>query len=261
MAPDEDSAALLDFAAISTHASAVENKNRLVLRYSDAILGYATAILGDRHDAEDVHMHIVQNMLEGRFSPAAAGGTQPGRFRFYVKKAVHHAVVNHVRQRDRQRGRLKRWWERVFPGRGAARRDLEEAAAPPADADLEEKERRIWQATVLQRALDAALQELQAYEERHQDRSQPNVYHTLARLLVEHSDATSEELARLLEERAHGNYNANQVRGIVLRMRRKLAELLLAEIIPQLDDPSEANVLDELRDLGLLGYVRPYLPG
>jgi len=49
MAPDEDSAALLDFAAISTHASAVENKNRLVLRYSDAILGYATAILGDRH--------------------------------------------------------------------------------------------------------------------------------------------------------------------------------------------------------------------
>jgi hypothetical protein len=40
----------------------------------------------------------------------------------------------------------------------------------------------------------------------------------------------------------------------------KLAELLVVEVSQLLDDPTEENVLDELRDLGLLGYVQPYLP-
>jgi hypothetical protein len=251
----------LDFAAISTHASVLENRHRLVLRYSVAILEYATALLGDRDEAEDVHMQVVANMLEGKFTQTAApDAIRPGGFRFYVKKAVHHAVLNHRRQRSRGRNLLQRFWNRVVPQRGSVGKDDFEEFEAPADAALEEAERRIWRETVLKRAMDAALKELQRYEEHHKDRTQRNVYHTLARLLVEHPGENSDQLALRLAEQVGGEFNAGQVRGIVLRMRKKLAEFLVAEIISQLDDPTRANVLDELSDLGLLGYVKPYLP-
>jgi DNA-directed RNA polymerase specialized sigma24 family protein len=259
--PPDDAGPPLDFAAISTHTSALKSTNRLVLRYSDAILAYATVLLRNREEAEDVHMHVVQTMLEGRLSRAAAPrGVREGRFRFYVQRTVRHAVFNHVRQRTRQHNLLQRFWNTLSPMRDAATGGTVGPAAAPADADLEEAERAIWRGTVLSRAVESALKELAGYQQQQQDRGRPNVYHTLARLLVERPEEDTEQLARRLGEQVGGSFNAGQVRGIVLRMRRKLAELLVAEIIPQVDDPTPENVLAELADLGLLDYVRPYLP-
>jgi hypothetical protein len=43
-------------------------------------------------------------------------------------------------------------------------------------------------------------------------------------------------------------------------MRKKLAELVVAEILTQLDAPTFDNAVDELCELGLFAYVKPYLP-
>jgi hypothetical protein len=91
--PSDPRGELLNFAEISTHASVLRDDQRMVLRYSDAILAYATALLrrgpsGSPEDAEDVHMAIVQSMLEGKLSRHEASG----RFRFFVRRAVRNAV-------------------------------------------------------------------------------------------------------------------------------------------------------------------------
>src|SRR5260370_37157748 len=101
VSPGDGAEPSLNFANISTHASALRDINRMVLRYSDAILAYATALLRSSDEAEDVHLAIVQSILEGRFSRATSPpGVQQGRFRFYVKRAVQNAVQNHRRQRS-----------------------------------------------------------------------------------------------------------------------------------------------------------------
>jgi hypothetical protein len=248
---------LLDFASISTHESAQRDVNKMVLRYSDAILAYASRLLPNREDAENVHFVIVHNMLEKRFSKEPV---EKGRFRFYVKRAVRLAVYNYKRQRFREQSLLRRFWNTLFPRQDSWGNAAEELAVPPAEVALEEAELSIWRATVLSRAMEAALKALEDHEQSHQDRVHANVYHTLARLLMDHPADTSEQLAQRLSQQVGGAYNAGQTRGITMRMRKKLAELLMAEIIQQVDDPTYENVLDEMSELGLLAYVEPYLP-
>lgn len=257
ISPADADEPLLDFAAISTHESVLRDVNKLVLRYSDAILAYTARLLPNREDAEDVHMVIIQHMLQDRFTSAPI---EKGRFRFYVKRAVRHAVYNYQRQRQREQSLLRRFWNTLFARSAALGTATEELAASPAEQALDEAERSIWRATVLNRAMEAALKALEDHERKHQDRKQANVYHTLARLLIDHPGETSDQLALRLSEQAGGEFNAGQTRGITMRMRRKLAEFILVEIIQQLDDPSYANVLEEMGALGLLAYVKPYLP-
>jgi hypothetical protein len=257
MLPSHADEPLLDFATIVTSASARGDVQKMVLRYSDAILAYASRLLPTREDAENVHLIIVQKMLENRFTKVPV---KEGRFRFYVKRAVRHAVYNYQRQRFREQTFLRRFWNSIYRHRDALGKATEEPVAPPAEASLEEAELSIWRATVLNRAMEAALKELEDYQRQHQDRTQPNVYHTLARLLIDHPEDHSDQWAQRLSEQVAGEFNAGQIRGIIMRMRRKLAELLIAEVSQQLDQPIYDNVLAELSDLGLLAFIEPFLP-
>lgn len=257
--PSDARELLLDFAAISTHASVFQDENRLVLRYSDAILAYATALLKNRHDAEDVHMDVVQKMLEGKFTRATSPRRETrGRFRHFVQRAVHNAALNYRRQSSREQSRFRRVWDRLFPRAGSSG----EGARVPVvlSPEAEEEDRKIWREAVLKRAMEAALKKLEGYERGRQAGARPNVYHTLARLLIDHPDESRDQLAQRLGEQFGGEFNANQTRGIVMRMREKFAELLVDEIRLQLDEPTLDEVLDELGELGLLAYVKPYLP-
>lgn len=246
----------LNFAEISTHHSALDDRNRLVLRYSEAILAYATALLGGSQDAEDIHMQIVHNMLEGKFHK----DVKQGSFRFFVKRAVHHAVINHLVRRSRWQNLLRRLKNTLLMRQDKPGSELRRLAiSPPAEAELEEAELSIWRSAVLKQAIEGSLKALSEYEQMREERAQPNVYHTLACLLIDHPGAGSEQIAKFLSDRNGGVYNAGQVRGIEMRMRKKLAELLIAEIIPQVEDPSIEAVFEELSSLGLLAYVEPYL--
>jgi DNA-directed RNA polymerase specialized sigma24 family protein len=255
----EVTGAQVDFAAISTQASVVKDSCQLYRCYSDAIRQYANLLLRNPEDAEDILLTVAQRMVDGRFS-LALEAVPKGRFRFFIKRSVHNAALDLLRDRQRSRDQsvLGKLWNAIV--RPRIRQAGAEPAALPAEADLEEAELRIWRETVLSRAIEGALKELEEYERAHQDRAHPNIYHTLARLLLDHSGDNSEQLAQRLGERFGAEYNAGQVRSIVLRMRKKLAELLVAEIIPLLEHPTLDNVLAELGDLGLLAYVKPYLP-
>src|SRR5262249_43510303 len=132
----------------------------------------------------------------------------------------------------------------------------QEPAELPSETDLEQQEREIWRSSVLQRTLE----ELARYERTHQERAQPNLYHTVARLLVDHPGDTSDDLAGRLGAAVGGRFNATQVRGIVLRMRRKFAELLFAEVSQHFPEPTYDDVVEELGQLSLLAYAQPYLP-
>src|SRR5262249_4010294 len=121
---------------------------------------------------------------------------------------------------------------------------------------LDRQEVDIWRGSVLSRTIEG----LEKYERQHQDRSQPNVYHTVTNLLRDHPQDTSDELAERLGQTVGGQFNAIQVRGIVHRMRKKLAELLFTEVAQQFHEPTYDDVIEELCDLRLLAYVQPYLP-
>jgi hypothetical protein len=250
--PADDAEPPLNFSEILTTDSVLTDVRKMALRYSDAILAYATALLGDPEEAQEVHLALVQKMLEGDFRRASV----KGRFRFYVKQAVHNAVLDHVKKRARETGRLRRLWNALVTDRRRRGKAMGRAADLPAEADLERREREIWRATVLRRTLEG----LEKYERQHQERAQPNVYHTLSGLLVDHPGETSDELARRLGQDLGGSYNAAQVRGIVLRMRRKFAQLLFTEVAQHFVDPTYEDVIDELCDLSLYGYAEPYLP-
>lgn len=250
-APSSDRAEQpLDFAAILTTDSVLKDVGKMTLRYNDAILAYATALLGDADEARDVHLRVVQKMLAGDFD----GATVKGRFRFYVKRAVRHAVLDHVKKRSREGSRLRRLWNSLMPDRYRWGKPMVRPALAP-EADVEQQERVIWRSTVLRRTLEA----LEKHERTHQDRTQPNVYHTVSRLLAEHPDDTSDALAERLGEVVGGTFNASQVRGIVMRMRRKFAELLFTEVAQHIDAPTTEEVLDELCQLSLFAYAQPYL--
>jgi DNA-directed RNA polymerase specialized sigma24 family protein len=243
----------LSFADILTTESVRQDVSKMALRYSDAILAYATALLRDSpEDAEDVRLAVVQKMLAGDFSRS----TVKGRFRFFVKQAVRNAVRDHLRKKKRHGHRLRRLWAALVPGKHRGGWALEQGGDLPADADPERDERDIWRSTVLRRTLEG----LQKYERAHQERVQPNVYHTLVGLLVDHPDATSEDLAERLGQVVGGEFNAGQVRGIVLRMRRKFAELLFTEVAQHCANPVHDEVIDEMCELSLFAYARPYLP-
>jgi DNA-directed RNA polymerase specialized sigma24 family protein len=240
----------LNFAEILTTESVFQDGHKMVLRYSDAIRAYAAALLGNAEEAEDIHLDLLGKMLDGDFS----GPTQKGRFRFFVKRAVRNAVLDHLKKRSRETNRLRRLWNAVVKRRPG--KPTEEPAELPSETDLEQQEREIWRASVLRRAME----ELEKYERAHQERAQPNLYHTVARLLVDHPGDTSDDLAGRLGAAGGGNFNATQVRGIVLRMRRKFAELLFTEISQHFPQPTYDDVVEEMGQLSLLSYAQPYLP-
>lgn len=248
----EVSASPLNFADISTHASVLRDTNRMVLRYSDAILAYATALVrrlgGTPQDAEDIHMAVVQTMLEGKFARQPTPDAPAGRFRAYAKQAVRHAVSNHQRGRSRKEGQLHRLWQALWQ-RGAG------AATSIDDDVIEEADRINWHEKVLSRVMKA----LSDYQAQHQDSLRPNVYHSLARLLLDHPGEKSDELAERLSAEVGREYTAGNTRQIILRLRIKFAELCVSEVAQMLDEPTYENALDELGELGLLAYVAPYL--
>jgi hypothetical protein len=53
---------------------------------------------------------------------------------------------------------------------------------------------------------------------------------------------------------------AEAFRKQVSRARRMFAQFLVKEIAETLDKPAAPDVEDELVDLGLMGYVRDFLP-
>lgn len=234
-----------DFAGIATQWSLVLEahrgtvsqagpaRNELVLKYRSAIRAYLGSILRDDHAADDLTQELVVRLLNGDFAGATP---EKGRFRNYLKVAVRNTARSYWQSRQRH----------------AAAGDPAEIAAPREEQADDTVWNYDWRATLLH----AVWKSLRNHERTHPG----NVFHTLLRLRVDNPEWSSTALAERLAEETGTPYTAPNVRQQLHRAKFKFAQLLVEEIAHSLDWPFPEEVEQELIDLGLIKYVREFLP-
>ncbi len=227
LTPALDSAPKSALDQISTRWGAVKDPVRFLMRYSRAIRKYLDAILKDAHDTDDVSQDFLLRVLEHGFANA---DPDRGRFRDYLKRAVRNAALTRLRRK---------------------------ANAPltgdvPDDPAAEEEFVQDWRRCLLDRAWRGL--------ERHQRQSPGNLAHTVLRLAVDHPEEDSERLAARAAEQASRPLRADAFRKQLSRARKLFARLLIQEVAQTLEKPTPELLEEELAELGLMEYVREYLP-
>jgi hypothetical protein len=94
----------------------------------------------------------------------------------------------------------------------------------------------------------------------HQRRSPGNLCHTVLRLSADFPDEDSKALAARASKQEGRTIKPEAFRKQVSRARRLFAELLVAEVAQTLEEPTPAQVEEELVAVGLMEYVRDFLP-
>jgi hypothetical protein len=218
---------------IETDWALVFEPAHVVLRYAHAIQSYLEALLHNRHNAEEVaqefFLWVSQNGL-----PRAS--QERGRFRDYLKKVVRNKALNFLRDTHRR----------------ASDTDLLNVPAPEDSGNIPDQEWLVhWRRCLLRRAWRRL--------EDHQESSPKNRYFTVLHLCATHPGEDSRQLA-VRAGALEGALSVEAFRKQVSRARRVFAELLVHEVAQTLERPEPAEVEEELVDLGLMTYVRDYLP-
>jgi RNA polymerase sigma-70 factor (ECF subfamily) len=80
------------------------------------------------------------------------------------------------------------------------------------------------------------------------------------RLAIKSPQENSAQLAAQLSERLGRSVRPEAFRQQLSRARRRFARLVLEEVRRTLEEPSPERLIEELTEVGLMAYVRPYLP-
>jgi DNA-directed RNA polymerase specialized sigma24 family protein len=233
------------FAQISTHRDLLGNADALLERYSQAIRSYLWTVLRDEDGVQDVLLALRIKILDGRFARWAPGR---GKFRSYLKQAVLNEALQYLRkQRNRRREQRVEDLTRFPEGRPAGE-------AP-----------HVWLNLYRSAVLEAAMKSLRSYQDQHPG----NVFHSLLTLLagglIDAPGGATLELsdAELAAQLSRSTGRASTVANLAQQKRRarhKFAELLAQEVRLTLEQPTPEDLEDELRHLGLLGYLGDFLP-
>jgi RNA polymerase sigma-70 factor (ECF subfamily) len=199
-------------------------RDRLILRYSGAVYRYLLGALRDPDTAADLCQEFAVRFLRGDFRRA-----QPsrGRFRDYVRTVLVNLVNDYHRSRR--------------AGVGPLDIDSPAPSDPSGDDFMAE-----WREAVIEqtwKALEAA----------------NSTYHAVLRLRVENSEMPSPAMAERLTAQIGRPMTAENVRKAIQRAHNKFAELLIDQVADSLDDPTAAELEDELRLLDLLRFCRSAL--
>jgi hypothetical protein len=218
-------------ALISTHWPLITDPVRFVLRYAPAVRGYLQVLLPQPADVDEVLQEFLLSVLERGFTPDRV---RRGRFRDYLIATIRYRAWRYLRRK------------RPRPLRDdQAERLPAPAVAAPGDAE--------WLAGWRQCLLDRAWEALE-YKQRH---SPGNWHYTALKLTTDHPDATSQTLAARVA--ADPPLSAAAFRKQLSRARAAFARALVDEVERTLATPTPEAVLEELAEVGLLEYVRPYL--
>jgi RNA polymerase sigma-70 factor (ECF subfamily) len=221
---------------ITTIWSTLNDPTQFVIRYAPAIRRYLSAVLRDANEAEEAIQDFLVRVMEHGFAGADPGR---GRFRDYLRTAVRNAALTHLRKKASER-RL----QAASPPSGA-----EEAA--PGDA-AEREWLAEWRQCLLTRAWRAV--------ERHESRQKGNLSYTVLRLASQYPSETSTRLAARASEISGTPITADALRQKLSRARRMFSRALVAEVAETLRQPTPLDVEEELLHVGLMVYVRSYLP-
>lgn len=220
---------------ISTRWALIQDPVRFVMRYAPAIQGYLGIFLKNPHDVEDVCQAFLLRVLE---RGVVEENALNGRFRDYLIAAVRNAALAHLRRRP---GPLQTGTPLdQVPGRDSFE-------FPGEDEWLAG-----WRRVVLASAWEAL--------DNHQREHPGNLAHTVLRTLVDHPQEDSSQLATRVSRQCGRTIKPEAFRKQVSRARRLFAELLVAEIARTLENPTPLKLEEELIDIGVMKYVRPFLP-
>jgi hypothetical protein len=220
---------------ITTEWSRLDDPSHFVIRYAPAVQKYLGAILRDPADVEEVAQEFVLKVVEKGFGHARPDG---GRFRDYLKASLRNAALTHLRKRSAR------------PAGDPAL--LEEVAAPPAEAAADAAWLAEWRGCLLERAWHAL--------DAHQRSSPGNLFYTVLRLTVDRPGEDSPALAARAATESGRPLKADAFRKQLSRARQCFAELLVREVADTVEPPSPERVAEELAELGLMEFVREYLP-
>jgi Sigma-70 region 2 len=219
---------------IETDWSLVFEPAHVVLRYAHAVQCYLKAILHNDHDAEEVAQEFFLWVSQHGLPRASQ---DRGRFRDYLKKVVRNKALNFLRGRHQC----------------ASEAELLNVPAPEGAAAIPDQEWLVhWRRCLLKRAWRRL--------EDHQKRSPSSRYFTVLHLCATHPGEDSRRLAARAGALDGATLTADAFRKQVSRARRVFADLLVHEVAQTLEKPESADVEEELVDLGLMTYVRDYLP-
>ena len=226
---------------ITTRWSIVNDPAKVVVRYAPAIRGYLQALLRDPHDADEVAQEFAVHVLNHKFDNASP---QRGRFRDYVKVAARNAALGYLRRRKRggKATTLSETLERTLPN---------DSDPDPISAANDE-----WIVQWRRCLLDKVWRAIEVHEQR----SPGNLYYTALRLSVDLPEEDSESLAARVSAKISKPMRADAFRKQLSRGRRMFAELLVEEVAATMHQPSASEIEEELSDLGLMSYLKDYLP-
>jgi DNA-directed RNA polymerase specialized sigma24 family protein len=212
----------------------VHEPAHIVMRYANAVQRYLNALIKNRHDAEEVAQDLFLWISE-RGLPRAR--KDRGRFRDYLKAVVRNAALNFLTRK---------------PPKRPSSMDLRHLPAPEVLCIPDQEWILHWRSCLLNRTW----RRLKRYQERTPD----NLFYTVLRLSLANLNDTSEALAERTSQLVRRPIRADAFRKQVSRARRMFAQFLVNEIAKTLDRPTPDQIEEELLDLGLLPYVRDFLP-
>jgi RNA polymerase sigma-70 factor (ECF subfamily) len=231
--PEDEAAPGLE--EISTHWTLIRDPVQFVLRYAPAIQHYLGALLRNSHDAEEVAQEF---LLRGIRRGFVRTPQLRGRFRHYLKVAVRNAALSHLQRQKPD-----------SPG-GA------DPAQLPDPHDEESPAEQEWLTEWRRCVIDRTLQAL----DQDQEQSSGNYYYTAVRLSLDHPEESSAQLAARASSSIGRPVLPSAFRKQLSRARRRFAELLVAEVVQTLEEPTRDRVEEELSEVGLLSLVRDFLP-
>lgn len=205
----------------------------LMLRYSGAVHRYLLKAVGDPEVAKDLNQEFSVKFLGGGFRTF---DPSRGRFRDYIKRAVHNLMVDYFRKKDPAR-RLDTDYETPTlgdPGLMAFDRDFLVS----------------WRQDLLDRAW-SSLEDL--------ERRTGQPYLQVLRMRVARPNFRSPELAEALAPKLGRSMTPGNLRQTLHRARDKFAEFLIDEVRISLREPTRDEVEEELGDLKLLEFCKPTL--
>jgi hypothetical protein len=222
---------------LSTHWGSLDEPRLFLVRYAPAICSYFRALIKNEHDAEEVSQEFLLRAVKLGFPSARP---DRGRFRDYLKTAVRNAALTYL-----QRSRPAKLEDPV-----QSLSTLPDSGAPPASAEHEWLAE--WQGCILARAWRAL--------EDHQRLAPNNLYHTVLELTADYPEESSQALAARAAELAGRPLTPLAFRKQLSRARHLFAQLLALEVWHTLQNPTPEQLEEELIEIGLMEYVRDFLP-
>lgn len=216
----------------AAHASAVDARRVLVLRYAAAVKSYLRGITRNEFQADELAQDVVVRLLQGDF---AGADPQRGRFRDLLKTAVRNMARNYWSREKRRTG---------------VNYDPDFIAQEGSHADDP------WETGWKERVLELAWEALKQHEQQHPD----SLAWTVLRMKTRFPEETSEQQAERLSQQVGRPIRADACRQMLRRARVRFAECLVQEVADGLSDTSPERVEEELIALGLYEHVRGVLP-